>query len=884
MSIAIYTYHDPYKLKEKKELWDEISTAPYFCVSQTLINGLKTVYKNAFASNRVATVQSLIDSVYEDWNSTSCTVKQHAAIDNTVSFNINGVNLSEKELINLKKAFLFNREEVFNSLRTMFELRMNPDNILEKYLTPEQKYILAIYKAIIASERAELFELKDDFTEAEIDKAIIHAIENKKENISVEFKAEDMDRIVIHGVHQFTPILLRTIEEISKYKKVILLFNYQEQYKRIFQTWIDIYSAFDCKIEDFKTSEFHPADATTVSYEGNVLADNMGKLLEGKKNAINIVKPYEILEFDNMTEFASYVAKNYEAAVAECQDFPMKVMKEQVYSADSSVNDILKVYFPEQFGERQFLNYPFGHFFLAIANMWNPETNTTCIKDINDIRECLSAGVIKEESPGYLVSIFGKIEVMFEGCTSIDEMAARVNEVIRKRRFLTDERKRESTSHISYYSVPLDELKDLKKALEELNELLPLFYEDFGKNSNSFQSFYKKLKQYIKEEILDSRELDEEFEDIITRVLKRLEEVENIGVSASFECLKATMSIYLKQETKPGKSANWIVRDFEQIDGDVLRTADNGEDRILHFACLTDDDMSSFKTRTFPWPLTDDFFEVAQNPVDWKYQVYVRARKEYKNFKRYALVSGLEFNRGKYKLSFVKKDGEKEREPYYLLKILGINSNRYMDTRTSEKNPSVQDINIAEGKDIKYSIYDYYRYNICKRKFLLETLAEDNTVFKDDFLLAKYYEIWLENEVREKMQGMPCSEFLIVETINKTYEELKVYFPFALAMNKIDIINNVKGRLLASKSFPVLTEKDRVSMIVKEMFIFKSLKDPNKYNIDVLKGIFNEISQDKIDELLNRETLSGQRFYDNSDIRCKYCSNREICVAYQYNS
>ena len=56
------------------------------------------------------------------------------------------------------------------------------------------------------------------------------------------------------------------------------------------------------------------------------------------------------------------------------------------------------------------------------------------------------------------------------------------------------------------------------------------------------------------------------------------------------------------------------------------------------------------KKAEFPWPLDDDFFEVAQNPVDWKYQVYVKCCDEYKNFKRYALLYGLEFNRAKYKL------------------------------------------------------------------------------------------------------------------------------------------------------------------------------------------------------------------------------------------
>lgn len=107
------------------------------------------------------------------------------------------------------------------------------------------------------------------------------------------------------------------------------------------------------------------------------------------------------------------------------------------------------------------------------------------------------------------------------------------------------------------------------------------------------------------------------------------------------------MSIYLVQETKPGKSANWIVRNFEQIDGDIMRSLNeqvNGKPVVVHFACLTDEDMDSVSKSIYSWPLNNEFFEVAQEPVDWKYQVYVKARNEYKNFKRYALVYGLEFN------------------------------------------------------------------------------------------------------------------------------------------------------------------------------------------------------------------------------------------------
>lgn len=80
----------------------------------------------------------------------------------------------------------------------------------------------------------------------------------------------------------------------------------------------------------------------------------MGKLLAGRKEDLSLQKPIEIIEFDNMTEFASYVAKVFEDAAKKNPDHPMQEMKEQIYAADSSANDILKVYFPEQFGERQF--------------------------------------------------------------------------------------------------------------------------------------------------------------------------------------------------------------------------------------------------------------------------------------------------------------------------------------------------------------------------------------------------------------------------------------------------------------------------------------------------------------------------------------------------
>ena len=882
MSTVIYTYRDPYKLKENKDLWNEITYCPYFCVAQTLVNGLKMVYGDSFQVGRVTTVKNLTDSLYKEWVSTSCAVKQHADVDNIIVNSTFVEGLSEEQLENIKKSFLFNREEVFCSIRTMFELKIDPKNIVDKFLSPEQRFIVDVYRKILSSGKIADFMLKQDFTFEEIDEAIRNAMKTAKDNASSkgEIDVKNMDQIVIHGVHQFSPLMLRTIEEISKYKKVILLINYQEQYKNIYQTWIDIYSAFDCAIKNYDGIEFHPVDVFSVSYEGNVLAQNMGRLICGRKDDVVVKKPYEIIEYDNMTEFANYVARMFEDAAEVDPEHPMSAMKEQIYAADSSANDILKLYFPEQFGERQFLNYPLGHFFIAVANMWDSETNGIVISDINDIRECLGAGILAEKTTGGLVSTFGKMEALFEGCTTLDEMLSRIKKVKKNKKFASDEKRKEYLSHVSYYAVSFSEIKELEDALNELEELASFFYEDFEKRPNNFKSFYKKLKQYLQEEIVEERELSDEFTDIISRVLSRLDQVENIDASASFECLKSTMSLYLVQETKPGKSANWIVRNFEQIDGDVLRTSKEKNTSVLHFACLSDEDIDSVKQREFTWPLNSDFFEVAQNPVDWKYQVYVKARKEYKNFKRYALIYGLEFNRGNYKLSFVKRDGDLEREPYYLLKILGIKKERNIDRRINHRQELTDDIQIRNGVSGSYNQYDYYRFKICRKRFLLESLTEKNTVYKDNFLLAKYLEVWLENETKESMQGLPCSEIILLDKLNEIYDELKKYFPFAVNVNRIDIINNVRNRLNTGKSFAILSDEDRKFMMIRELFIYKQLRDSRKFNQDVLKDKFPNVTQTKIDEEFEEEKLRKEKFSSNTNIWCMYCSNRELCVDY----
>lgn len=201
---------------------------------------------------------------------------------------------------------------------------------------------------------------------------------------------------------------------------VVILFNYQPDYKNVYQTWLNVYSSFEAKIV------YSPRNLNNESqmFDGGKVADNIAAIIAGNTGVIDFSKQIEVTQFDNLTEFAGYIAKKFEQAESLRKEdnyahSALYYMDEQFYAANSDVNDILKIYFPEQFGERAFLDYPIGHFFLSITNMWDPESKILCLKDFNDLYECLSCRIICEERHGELISILDRIRLFIDKETTI---------------------------------------------------------------------------------------------------------------------------------------------------------------------------------------------------------------------------------------------------------------------------------------------------------------------------------------------------------------------------------------------------------------------------------------------------------------------------------
>lgn len=318
-----------------------------------------------------------------------------------------------------------------------------------------------------------------------------------------------------------------------------------------------------------------------------------------------------------------------------------------------------------------------------------------------------------------MISILDKTKLFYSKETSIKGIIKKLKKLKNRIEEIgEDEKEKQEFKRVEYFDVSKEEIDTLIGALNELNEITKYFYEDFNDQRNDFKSFYKKIGEVLVSHVLDVQEIDSEFKDIVQRVLKRLDEVKDVEASASFDCLRETMELYLQQIPGEGRGANWIVRNFEQIDGDVLRKNKDHHSKVYHFACLSDQDMSITRKDEFSWPLDINFFEVAQAPVDWKYQVFVTSRLEYKNFRRYALVYGLAFSKCAIKLSYIKNEGDKESGLYYLFRILNAKISQY-EPESIELHQKKSDYIQIEGfKMGTFNQYDLMRYRLCKFEFV----------------------------------------------------------------------------------------------------------------------------------------------------------------------
>lgn len=889
MTVLIHTYSNPYRLTDE-DYFTNIKGCFHLCISQTLVNGLCNNYSD-FYFGKLTTYNRFLNVLYNGWNTNAAQIQQRAAVDNvlnTLDFSQFCVNGMQEE--KLRNSLRLNRSQLTDSIRTLFELGVERTEAIDKTLTIEQKCMFAVYEELKHSKNRS-FILRRAFKENEIDDAIENTITKALEAAGsrapkgIDRSSIRKDAIVIHGIHQFTPLMLRAIDELQQYKTIHILFNYVPTYKNVYQTWLDVYSCFENKIEISK-SDLTKKDS---SYQGAKIAAKIGTLLSGDASSIGSGSDITVRVFDNQTEFAGYIAKKFEDAKNAKKELEktgaknaptLYYMQEQIYSADSSVNNILKIYFPEQFKERQFLDYPIGHFFIALVDMWDQESGDLKITSIDTVRDCFSCGIIHEKKPGSLLSALNKVAVLLDGEPTLNGMIKKLKKLQNAIDGLEyeSEEKANDIKRFQYFNLMPQETALLIQAMDDLNKIAYSFFKDFNDQKNDFKEFYRKIRELLKN-VLEDGELDEEFEEIITRVLVQLEEVKELDANASFDCLRETMQLYLQQINSRDNGANWIVRNFEQIDGDVLRSNDNPNTRIYHYACLSDSDMADVRT-IYSWPLDQHFFENALDPVDWKYRVYIRSKLEYRNFKRYALFYGLLFGAGDIHLSMIRnKDGEVH-ELYYLFRLLNAKpDDTYKPGRSSDYMKNTSDIHFSNDYSPKeYDDFDLIKYRLCPARFLLETIGSGDTVYKEKFLITQYLKALMEEKSLIHFSSKAFVEHSVREFLEDELDSFdSEYCGYLSYAEKLDIVSSVVKKLqkgIKGGKFGTYSLREKFNSKLRKELLLSYISSSKEKN-DVLKPSTQTVK----DTYLNEDKLREEQYHAEVDSSiCNYCSQKQLCL------
>lgn len=838
MPFKIYTYEDPYKL-DKADFWSEISALPHFCSARTLVNGLKDVLGDSI-KGLICPLDELVqhEEVYMQWtDNISLRVQQYSAFSSAFK------QLLEKRRISkpFHMALEQNQNHFLEAIRLFIELDISASAIDGSKGNTEQKLFVHMLKKAQESSlfrfpqtpsREKLKEIVVSLAKKEVEECTGTPQEVKRCERAVGATKElPFDSIVVHGVHQFTPVQLRLLLAMEKMGiTIIFLFNYQKKYSKIYSSWNDIYGCFEVPIHhDTVVGEYTPP---TMQNPSNALACALGEICEDR-NAVGsgmlrkwykLYKSVQLMEFANITEYAHFVSNHFDAAIQRYSESRsvmergndvwsnaavLRHLDEQVYTANRDVHTLLKIYYPEYAKDRHFLSYPIGQFFSAIYRLWDYE-NSKIIFDVNAIKECLSSNILSVAPGEVLLRTFYNVEILFENVTTYDEFQREIVEGYAKNYDkLAGTPGNDALSELknlsiyNKYKVTKKDLLALIRAIEEINEIATYLFA-LDNSREDFINFGKHFHNL--EEFLKQRELalaNEQERALITALQLRLDKIkpERSTFSGTFRDLKEGLYYYLKQKNDEDQGVDWIVKNYEQIDGDILqskRQFEREQHKVYHFACVSDRDMNMTVNDQLPWPLTDEFIRAAYSPIDLQFQVYYTALGERSNFLRYALFYGLCYNRCDARLSYVKQYGDETTEPYALLTILGLKPKAELLESVNKPAPFSISVDQELTKGIKYDRFQMMDMFLCPYRFFLDYVMENSPVVQGNFLYQKYFENLLIEAVWKRVGKHKRSDAMkyLSKILEQEAQKLEPFFKFWKATEIFDLKARARNYLV----------------------------------------------------------------------------------------
>lgn len=217
------------------------------------------------------------------------------------------------------------------------------------------------------------------------------------------FGRSNIQTLVFHGFYYLTPLQERVIRLMEKSGLTIkMLFAYDERYPYANEIWRKSYSR-----------ENGYPDISEWKKEKASIPEPYGEIFEGR--TATVANKISIREYASVMEFVHEI----------------KHVKEEgyfVYSANpNTANEILRDFYPEEYGERKLLSYPIGQFVSTLNKMWD-EDRQEIILDEEKLIECFASGWLAVDGQAGKEYIQDLVNLLpfFKDCETVSEWEERI--------------------------------------------------------------------------------------------------------------------------------------------------------------------------------------------------------------------------------------------------------------------------------------------------------------------------------------------------------------------------------------------------------------------------------------------------------------------------
>lgn len=769
MSREIYTYIDLKRLG-KSPYWNQIKNYPQITVTSDLRKSLKGselrdkvegIFKDD-GGVKVREMRKLADAVFPNWT------------DDEVKFH---------EVVVLSK---YIREQI---------AKCGNDEITKRWLVGCRRNLGMILSSIVLLEEAGidmkdihangdrniefLLEAWDYLRKNDPTIARFHSRLRELEQRSAwdqifdkMFGRSDIQTIIFHGFYYFTPIQERILGLLEKVGiKLIFLFCYNEKYPYANEIWRKTYA-----VENGypKLADWH-----MVKDDGK---EPYGEIFEGRR--AEITNKLDIKEYASVMEFVH----------------GLKHVSEQgyfIYSANSNTaNQILRDFYPEEYGDRKILSYPIGQFVNTLNKMWDEDLQDIVL-DEERLIECFSSGWLAldgESGKQYMQDLL-YILPFFSDCLQIHKWEERIEflEQIKRdvvepfRQRLDDDdsvaRWQEIMSNpfmnFSVFSVS-DEKLDVILTL--IKQLLNMARELFATDKTlRVRDHIQKLEKILRKHEL-SVELYEEEKEIIKDLFEKLDDSDGVNMECYPSDISSALNLYMSGKMNEGEIESkhiGMVSPIYHVDAACIKQRGK-----IHI-CLCDIDNMPGGKKSYVWPLTTRHIKDCYARTGNKLIVNMMHIMENTYIcNRYFMYAALK-NKD-VQLSWIREMGEKVLSPSPYVKLVceaagikitpavrdTITYKRVEETATGHGRTLTYDLGRMPGNVSKEAKMDYA---VCPMKYALGYVVEESPCFQNEFhqnyaingLIAAIYSLM-------KVRGM---------TIDEIYDNIIMLFP---AMRKVE--------------------------------------------------------------------------------------------------